>query len=234
MYACQSRFTIPAKYYVRNEKSEGLQIQQSSAASTQHSKSNQAAKLQGYEDLTPLPWDCSGPRHSDKRAGIHWIFMTVKHDSTLFWAMCGTALKNWGESQIIIAIQAPLFSLISLTCLGKALLSPLSFQSDSNKTGCGLFSQLGDSKSNPCTTSATKIWRAMPPCRDLGLFFPPISPTAPVLLYLSYTDTRRESSPLCLDMYKAIIQNARIFLQRAVSDQLPLLCHLKEDKCPMR
>lgn len=67
-----------------------------------------------------------------------------------------------------------------------------------------------------------------------AFFSPPLSPTAPVLLYLNYIDTRRESSPLCLDMYKAIIQNAGIFLQWAVFDQHPLLSHLKEDKCPVR
>ena len=72
------------------------------------------------------------------------------------------------------------------------------------------------------------------PREETWAFFYPVSPTAPVLLYLNYIDIRRESSPLCLDTYKAIIQNAGIFLQQAVFDQLPLLCHLKEDKCPMR
>lgn len=65
-----------------------------------------------------LPWDCPGPGHSNKRAGIHWIFMAVKHESTLsFEPTRGTALKTRGESQLIIAIQAPWFSFISPTWL---------------------------------------------------------------------------------------------------------------------
>lgn len=91
---------------------------------------------------------------------------------SVFWAMHGTALKTWGESWIIIAIQAPLFSFLNLTWLGKALLSPLSFQSDSNKTGCVLFARLGDSKNNPCITCATKIWTAMLLMKSIWAFFP--------------------------------------------------------------
>jgi len=58
----------PGSQYLGNITKEmrnqtDFKIQQSSAASTQHSKPDQAAKLRDYGDLTLLPWDCSGPRH---------------------------------------------------------------------------------------------------------------------------------------------------------------------------
>lgn len=86
--------------------------------------------------------------------------------------------------------SSPFIFIYQLTWLGKALLSPLSFQSDSNKIGSVLFSF---PRAIRVPHVQAKSGKQCPPWRD----FPPrpVSPTAPVLLYLNYTDKRRESSP---------------------------------------
>lgn len=150
---------------------------------------------------------------------------------SVFWAMRGTALKTWGESTIIIAIQAPLFSFISLTWFGFP--PHWAFKVTVTRLAVSYFLGLGIQRAIHVPHVQPKFGEQCPPRKDLGLFFQ-VSPTAPVLLHLHYIDTRRKSSPLCLEKYKAITRNAGIFLQQAGFDQLPLLCHLKEDKSPMR
>lgn len=88
--------------------------------------------------------------------------------------------------------SSPFIFIYQLTWLGKTLLSPLSFLSDSNKTSCVLFSF---PRAIHVPHVQAKFGKRCPPWRDSLLTPGPVSPTPPVLLYLNYIDKRRESSP---------------------------------------